>query len=99
MTSRLSRRKQRSRAWLIVPLVVGLAAAGYGVYARVLAPAEAPAEAPLQTTTVRLELPMHPNVGEIEQILNEEHELIMTTSLSVEEGLEEATSRISEVLN
>jgi len=53
MTSRLSRRKQRSRAWLIVPLVVGLAAAGYGVYARVLAPAEAPAEAPLQTTTVR----------------------------------------------
>jgi multiple sugar transport system substrate-binding protein len=33
-------------------------------------PAEA-AEA-LQTTTVRLELPMHPNVGEVEQILNEE---------------------------
>jgi len=60
-------------------------------------PAEA-AEA-LQTTTVRLELPMHPNVGEIEQILNEQHELIMTNSVSVEEGLEEATSRISEVLN
>ncbi|WP_119071114.1 ABC transporter substrate-binding protein [Aggregatilinea lenta] len=52
----------------------------------------------LQTTTVRLELPMHPNVGEVEQILNEEHELIMTDSLSVEEGLEETTSRISEVL-
>ena len=52
----------------------------------------------LQTTTVRLELPMHPNVGEVEQILNEEHELLMTDSLSVEEGLEETTSRISEVL-
>ncbi|HML22894.1 MAG TPA: sugar ABC transporter substrate-binding protein [Aggregatilinea sp.] len=59
-----------------------------------------PAEAidALQTTTVRLELPMHPQVGEVEQILNEEHELIMTNSLSVEEGLAETTSRISEVL-
>ena len=59
-------------------------------------PAEA-AEA-LQTTTVRLELPMHPNVGEVEQILNEEHDLIMTNSVSVQEGIDEMTSRISEVL-
>ncbi|MBN2304636.1 MAG: sugar ABC transporter substrate-binding protein [Anaerolineae bacterium] len=59
-----------------------------------------PAEAieALQTTTVRLELPMHPDVGEIEQILNEEHDLIMTRSVSVEEGLAEATERINEVL-
>jgi multiple sugar transport system substrate-binding protein len=59
-------------------------------------PAEA-AEA-LQTTTVRLELPMHPQVGEIEQILNEEHDLIMTRSYSVGEGLDEMTDRIREVL-
>lgn len=59
-----------------------------------------PAEAieALQTTTVRLELPMHPKVGEVEQILNEEHDLIMTSSVSVQDGLEEMTSRISEVL-
>jgi len=59
-----------------------------------------PAEATeaLQTTTVRLELPMHPSVGEVEQILNEQHELIMTNSVSVQEGLEEATSRIREAL-
>ncbi len=59
-----------------------------------------PAEATeaLQTTTVRLELPMHPQVGEVEQILNEEHELIMTTSVSVQDGLDETTSRIQEVL-
>jgi multiple sugar transport system substrate-binding protein len=59
-----------------------------------------PAEATdaLKTTTVRLELPMHPQVGEIEQILNEEHELIMTNSLSVEEAIEEINSRIGEVL-
>jgi multiple sugar transport system substrate-binding protein len=59
-------------------------------------PAEA-AEA-LKTTTVRLELPMHPNVGEIEQILNEEHDLIMTNSVSVQEGLGEMSSRVSDVL-
>jgi multiple sugar transport system substrate-binding protein len=59
-------------------------------------PAEA-AEA-LQTTTVRLELPMHPQVGEIEQILNEEHDLIMTRSYSVNDGLDEMTDRIREVL-
>jgi len=59
-----------------------------------------PAEATeaLQTTTVRLELPMHPHVGEVEQILNEQHDLIMTNSVSVQEGLEEATSRIRDVL-
>jgi len=59
-----------------------------------------PAEAieALQTTTVRLELPMHPDVGEIEQILNETHDLIMTRSVSVEDGLEEASERISDVL-
>ncbi len=59
-----------------------------------------PAEASeaLKTTTVRLELPMHPNVGEIEQILNEEHDLIMTGSVSVQGGLDEMTSRVNKVL-
>ncbi len=60
-------------------------------------PAEA-AEA-LKTTTVRLELPMHPKVGEIEQILNEEHDLIMTGSISVKDGVNEMTERIREVLD
>ncbi len=59
-----------------------------------------PAEAgeALQTTTVRLELPMHPQVGAVEQILNEEHELIMTNSVSVDEGLASMTERVSEAL-
>jgi multiple sugar transport system substrate-binding protein len=52
----------------------------------------------LQTTTVRLELPMHPKVGAVEQILNEEHDLIMTGSVSVDEGIASMTSRISEAL-
>jgi hypothetical protein len=37
-------------------------------------------------------------VGEIEQILNEEHDLIMTRSYSVNDGLDEMTDRIREVL-
>jgi multiple sugar transport system substrate-binding protein len=52
----------------------------------------------LQTTTVRLELPMDPNVGAIEQILNEEHELIMTESITVDEGIAEMTQRVGEVI-
>jgi len=57
---------------------------------------EGTAEA-LQTTTVRLELPMHPLVASVEQILNEEHELIMTRSNSVEDGIAEINRRIGEL--
>lgn len=58
-----------------------------------------PAEAQeaLQTTTVRLELPMAPNVGAYEQILNEQHELIMTNSVSVEDGIAEINRRVAEL--
>jgi multiple sugar transport system substrate-binding protein len=52
----------------------------------------------LQTATVRLELPMHPKVGAVEQILNEEHDLIMTKSVPVDEGIASMTSRVSEAL-
>ena len=51
----------------------------------------------LQTSTVRLELPMNPRVGAYEQILNEEHELIMTASLSVEDGIAEINRRIADM--
>lgn len=50
----------------------------------------------LQTAAVRLELPMHPNVGAYEQILNQEHELIMTNSVSVEDGIAEINRRVAE---
>lgn len=52
----------------------------------------------LQTKVVRLELPMHPKVGAVEQILNEQHELIMTKSVPVNEGIDGMTSRVSEAL-
>ncbi|NMA82629.1 MAG: sugar ABC transporter substrate-binding protein [Epulopiscium sp.] len=53
----------------------------------------------LETVTVRLELPMHEKVNMIEQILNEEHELILTESVTVDEGLANMTKRVKEVLN
>lgn len=52
----------------------------------------------LETKTVRLELPMHEKVSVIEQILNEEHELILTESISVDEGLANMTKRVKEAL-
>ena len=53
----------------------------------------------LMTKTVRLELPMHPKVAIIEKILNEEHELIMTGSVSIDQGLAEMSRRVKEVLD
>jgi multiple sugar transport system substrate-binding protein len=67
------------------------------VFASVPGVPDGAAEA-LDTVTVRLELPMDPNVGAIEQILNEEHDLIMTESVTVDEGVAEMTQRVGEVL-
>ncbi|WP_028974969.1 ABC transporter substrate-binding protein [Spirochaeta cellobiosiphila] len=52
----------------------------------------------LATEKVRLELPIHPKVGAIETILNEEHELILIGENSVDEGLAEMTRRVTEEL-
>jgi len=61
-------------------------------------PTDANSREALNTTTVRLELPMHEKVGIIERILNEEHELIMTGSVTVDQGLAEMTRRVKEAL-
>ncbi len=53
----------------------------------------------LATKTVRLELPMHAKVAVIEKILNEEHELLMTGSLPIDQGLAEMSRRVKEVLD
>lgn len=52
----------------------------------------------LATKTVRLELPLHSKVGIIEQILNEEHELIMTESVTVDKGIADMSRRVKEAL-
>jgi multiple sugar transport system substrate-binding protein len=52
----------------------------------------------LETVTVRLEIPMDAHAGAVEQILNEEHDLIMTSSINVDDGLAEMTQRVNEAL-
>jgi multiple sugar transport system substrate-binding protein len=71
------------------PEILGIFAEVEGV------PAEA-TEA-LQTSTVRLEIPMDSRVGAFELILNEEHDLIMTRSVSPEQGISEMTRRTGQL--
>ena len=61
-------------------------------------PQDAQSADALNTAMVRLELPMHDKVAVIEQILNQEHELIMTESKSVDQGLADMSKRVKEVL-
>ncbi len=52
----------------------------------------------LNAENLYLEQPMHPNANELEQINTEEHSLIMSGEISIEEGLAEMQSRIDQVL-
>jgi multiple sugar transport system substrate-binding protein len=52
----------------------------------------------LATKTVRLELPMHPKAADIEKILNQEDELIMTESETIDQGLANMSKRVKETL-
>ncbi|MGB8455087.1 MAG: extracellular solute-binding protein [Anaerocolumna sp.] len=52
----------------------------------------------LDLDTYVIEQPMHPQGREISKIIDEEHDLIMTNSISTEDGLEEMTERGNELL-
>lgn len=52
----------------------------------------------LQTVTVRLEAPYHPKLAAIEQILNEEHELILTGGKGIDAGLADMGKRVRALL-
>lgn len=53
----------------------------------------------LETEKTYLEMPVNPKSASIELILNEEHDLIMTESISVDDGLKEMGKRVSEELD
>lgn len=55
--------------------------------------------AALETAQVYLEMPLHPQAGEIEVVLNEEHTEIMNGSKSIDDGLAAMERRIAEILN
>ncbi len=52
----------------------------------------------LNLDTYIIEAPMHPQGREISKIIDEEHDLIMTNSISPEDGLKEMTDRVNELL-
>lgn len=61
-------------------------------------PGDAASKEALATFKVQLELPLHLQVSVVERILNEEHEMIMTGSVSVDEGISEMSRRVKEAL-
>lgn len=52
-----------------------------------------------EVNQISFEVPVHEKSGTIGKILDEENQLIMTKSLTVEEGLQELTDRVNEALN
>lgn len=61
-------------------------------------PQDENSKAALSTTQVYLEMPLHPNAGQIEVVLNEEHTEIMTGAKTIDEGLAAMERRIAEIL-
>ena len=52
----------------------------------------------LSTTAVYLEMPLSDKASEIETVLNEEHDAIMTESETVDEGIANMNARVGEIL-
>ena len=52
----------------------------------------------LNTTAVYLEMPLSDKASDIESVLNEEHDAIMTYSKTIDEGIADMNSRVSEIL-
>lgn len=61
-------------------------------------PQDEGALAALVPASVVIEFPMHPKAKAIENILNEEHTLIMTRDIPIEEGVANMTERVTQLL-
>ena len=61
-------------------------------------PADEESKKALETVKTYLEMPVNAKSAAIEVILNEEHDLIMTGSINVDDGLKEMGKRVSEEL-
>ncbi len=52
----------------------------------------------LETANVYLEMPLHDKAGEIEVVLNQAHDEIMTESISIDEGLKKMGAEVDKIL-
>jgi multiple sugar transport system substrate-binding protein len=61
-------------------------------------PTDANSKEALNVSKTYLEMPIHERLADIEVILNEEHDAIMTKNKSVADGLKAMTDRVGRVL-
>ncbi|OME74550.1 ABC transporter substrate-binding protein [Paenibacillus odorifer] len=62
-------------------------------------PTDENSKAALTTVQTYLEMPMHEKSADIEVILNESHDNIMTKNASIDEGLKDMNTRVQQLLN
>ncbi|MNO16462.1 putative ABC transporter substrate-binding protein YesO [compost metagenome] len=62
-------------------------------------PADENSKAALTTVKTYLEMPMHEKSADIEVILNEAHDNIMTKNTSIDQGLKDMNTRVQQLLN
>ena len=53
---------------------------------------------PLEVSQLYLEMPLHDKAAEIEVVLNEYHDQIMTGNMSIDDGLAEMGRRVDQIL-
>ncbi len=62
-------------------------------------PADDNSKAALYTAQKYLEMPIHEKSAEIEVVLNECHDAIMTNNVTVDKGIQDMNTRVQEILN
>lgn len=62
-------------------------------------PSDENSKAALTTAKTYLEMPLHEKSADIEVVLNEVHDSIMTKNTTIDKGLEDMTTRVQQVLN
>lgn len=61
-------------------------------------PSDESSKEALQTANLYLEMPVHPKSAEIETVLNEAHDGIMTESITIDEGIAQMNEKIGAIL-
>ena len=61
-------------------------------------PADDSSKEALQTANLYLEMPVHPKSAEIETVLNEAHDGIMTESITIDDGIAQMNEKIGAIL-
>ena len=61
-------------------------------------PADEGSKEALQTANLYLEMPVNPHSSEIETVLNEAHDNIMTGNMTIDEGIADMNEKVTAIL-